>query len=523
MLASKIDDIKTQQKAEAGKTDPDLGKLQVLKEEQQKWEEGGAYRIALHTAVGGLSGGVQGAVGAGAAASAAPVLNDLQDSLTKGLENSGANANVAKATAQLITGITAIGIGSVASGGSTAGAATAFNSDSNNRQLSPTEKQRIKEIAKNDPQKEARLTAAACAMTRCYVEYPEGSQAYNALKAMADAGASDALAAERQLLGQQQGLFGYTTTGLLSDQNIDAAKRINNTYQVTTRTLGAGQAVLGVAGVAGAVVTAPASCATGIGCVANATVATLSADAAYAGAKQAVSGQSESTFFNQALQGLGLSPEAAGYAEFALGLGAAAKAGSVINAATDQAAKLNNLARGSYSDFVPNGIKMTPEVMNSPQVQTMIQELRAGSSGLSADEAKNFVTQWIQSGSTLPSTATAAPGSILIKVVPKGESVTPYTPYWMSVEQARAVSTMTPEQAGKALGLPAEQAWKILNGGVDFYAITPKSGVVPKVFVSDVAATGQGAVNNVANARQVIVPNRSLWTEPQPINPLTLR
>ena len=166
---------------------------------------------------------------------------------------------------------------------------------------------------------------------------------------------------------------------------------------------------------------------------------------------------------------------------------------------------------------------MTPEVMNSPQVQTMIQELRAGSSGLSADEAKNFVTQWIQSGSTLPSTATAAPGSILIKVVPKGESVTPYTPYWMSVEQARAVSTMTPEQAGKALGLPAEQAWKILNGGVDFYAITPKSGVVPKVFVSDVAATGQGAVNNVANARQVIVPNRSLWTEPQPINPLTLR
>jgi filamentous hemagglutinin len=276
-------------------------------------------------------------------------------------------------------------------------------------------------------------------------------------------------------------------------------------------------------GVAGAVATAPASCATGIGCVANATVATLSADAAYAGAKQTVSGQPESTFFNQALQGLGLSPEAAGYAEFALGLGAAAKAGSVINAATDQAAKLNNLARASYSDFVPNGIKATPEVMNSPQVQAMIQELRAGSPALSADEAKNFVTQWIQSGSTLPSTATAAPGSILIKVVPKGEGVTPYTPYWMSAEQARAIATMTPEQAGKALGLPAEQAWKILNGGVDFYAITPKSGVVPKVFVSDVAATGQGAVNNVANAQQVIVPNRSLWTAPKPINPLTLR
>ena len=75
----------------------------------------------------------------------------------------------------------------------------------------------------------------------------------------------------------------------------------------------------------------------------------------------------------------------------------------------------------------------------------------------------------------------------------------------------------------KALGLPAEQAWKILNGGVDFYAITPKVGVMPKVFVSDIAGTGQGAVANAASGKQVIVPNRSLWTEPKPINPLTLR
>jgi len=153
-----LDDIKAQQKTEAEKTDPDLGKLQTLKEEQQKWEEGGAYRIALHTAVGGLSGGVQGAVGAGAAASAAPVLNDLQDSLAKGLENAGANTNVAKAAAQLITGITAAGIGSVASGGSTAGAATVFNMDSNNRQLHPTEEQWIKANAKKFAKEQGNIT-----------------------------------------------------------------------------------------------------------------------------------------------------------------------------------------------------------------------------------------------------------------------------------------------------------------------------------------------------------------------------
>ena len=132
-------------------------------------------------------------------------------------------------------------------------------------------------------------------MVKCYAEYPEGSSTYNALKALADAGSSDAMSAERQQLQAQQGLYNYSNQGLLSDQNVDAAKQFNNTYQVTTRAMGAGQAVLGGLGVAGSVVTAPASCATGVGCVANAVVGTLSADQALTGAKQAVSGQPENT------------------------------------------------------------------------------------------------------------------------------------------------------------------------------------------------------------------------------------
>jgi filamentous hemagglutinin len=72
----------------------------------------------------------------------------------KGLENAGANVNLAKATAQLITGITAAGIGSVASGGTTAGAATAFNSDANNRQLHQTEIQWIKQNVKRYAQQQ---------------------------------------------------------------------------------------------------------------------------------------------------------------------------------------------------------------------------------------------------------------------------------------------------------------------------------------------------------------------------------
>lgn len=93
----------------------------------------------------------------------------------------------------------------------------------------------------------------------------------------------------------------------------------------------------------------------------------------------------------------------------------------------------------------------------------------------------------------------------------------------MSPEQARSIATMTPEQAGQALGLPASQVAKILNGGMDFYAITPKVGVQPKVFVSDIAPTTQGNLNTAPNAKQVIVPNRGQWTTPAPINPFSIK
>ncbi|BDC44375.1 hypothetical protein PTKU15_76720 [Paraburkholderia terrae] len=79
-------------------------------------------------------------------------------------------------------------------------------------------------------------------------------------------------------------------------------------------------------------------------------------------------------------------------------------------------------------------------------------------------------------------------------VVPRGDSIHPNNGYWMSPHQAQAVAITTQEQAGQALGLPAAQAANILNNGVDFYSITPKSGSVPNVFGSDIAGTSQGNV-----------------------------
>ncbi len=469
-----------------------------------------------------MGGGVNGAIGAGASAVAAPLLDEMQAKMTQSLIDSGMNSETARATASLIAVGTAATAGGLAGGGIQS-ATTAATIDLNNRQLHPDETQRIKDLAKGDVKKEARLTAAACSMVRCYAEYPEGSTAYNQLKSLADAGASDDFASERQLLQNQMGLFTYTTTSLFSDQNADSMKQLNNTYQIGTRVLGVGQAALGTLAIGGGIVTAPVSCATGVGCWANAIVIGGGVDALYTGSKQAVSGQSEATLANQALQSLGLSPGAATYAEIVLGVSAATKVGQVLNSATNQLAKSNNLSAASYQDFVPQGVKATPEVMASPQVQAMMTEIKSANPSISIIDLERRAAEWIESGANLPATATAAPGSMLIKIVPKGEGVTPHSPYWFTPAQARAIGTMTPEQAGQVLGLPASQAAKILNGGADFFAITPKVGATPKVFVSDIAPTSQGSYFTAPTAQQVIVPNRSLWNPPELVNPLTLR
>jgi filamentous hemagglutinin len=88
----------------------------------------------------------------------------------------------------------------------------------------------------------------------------------------------------------------------------------------------------------------------------------------------------------------------------------------------------------------------------------------------------------------------------------------------MSPQQAKAVSGMAAEQAGQVLGLPAPQAAKMLADGLDYYAIRAKPGGMPKVFVSEIAPTRQGATATPGGGQQVIVPNRALWTAAQKID-----
>jgi len=118
---------------QAGK-ESDPTKKQALQVEATRWDDGGEYRVALHTAAGALGGGVGGALGAGASAALMPRIGDAI-----------AQMGLPTPVAQALGAVTAAAIGGIAGGG--AGASSAYSIDINNRQLHPTEKAILKRKA----------------------------------------------------------------------------------------------------------------------------------------------------------------------------------------------------------------------------------------------------------------------------------------------------------------------------------------------------------------------------------------
>jgi filamentous hemagglutinin len=105
--------------------------------EASLWSEGGAYRVSMHLIAGAMGGGANGAAGAATSAIAAPALDQIQTQLTDSLIAGGMNADVAKATASVLT----LGAATTLAGaaGGVQGATTGLNVDLNNRQLHPKE------------------------------------------------------------------------------------------------------------------------------------------------------------------------------------------------------------------------------------------------------------------------------------------------------------------------------------------------------------------------------------------------
>ena len=136
----------------------DPAKIASLNADIKSWREGGGSRVALQTVVGLLTGGVGGGLGALASSSAAPLMNEFQDRLVSGLRDAGLPDIVAQGFGSVISSLAIASVGGVLGG--TAGAATAFGTDVNNRQLHPAEQTLARQLAQRAKASGVNLTEA---------------------------------------------------------------------------------------------------------------------------------------------------------------------------------------------------------------------------------------------------------------------------------------------------------------------------------------------------------------------------
>ncbi len=205
--------------AEAGKSADGTYEGKTAAQWQQEadsWGESGTYRIALHTALGVLTGGAVGAAGAAAAATAAQTLNQWEGKIAENLVNSGLPVAAGDGIAKALTGVLAGGVGYAAGG--TAGAVSGVNEDFNNRQLHEAEKQKLARLKRGKSEAEQqRLDDAACALVKCSAEYAPGSSKYVESKAAEQRGTRYM---DEQVFLINSGLFSYSP----ADASMDAVK-----------------------------------------------------------------------------------------------------------------------------------------------------------------------------------------------------------------------------------------------------------------------------------------------------------
>jgi filamentous hemagglutinin len=181
---------------------------------------------------------------------------------------------------------------------------------------------------------------------------------YRLLSDMQAAGETNEYAAERSTLTQQTYRVG-TNPGnqasplkLFNDYNasdsvVDAFTSSNGGI----RTMGLLQALDGT----GMIAAGTGACTTGLGCFLGGAGATLGLDQLQAGAQTAATGKPTLTMGEQALQGLGLSPQAAALTYAALGLSPAAVEGILLNQGINVQAAAYAAARKTYATNGVNG------------------------------------------------------------------------------------------------------------------------------------------------------------------------
>ena len=145
--------------------------------------------------------------------------------------------------------------------------------------------------------------------------------------------------------------------------------------------------------------------------------------------------------------------------------------------------------------------------LDSGPGQQFLRELRAADPAAPAETIYARAVEQLASGSTLPDLQ--AMSSALVKIVPHGQNVSPYSPYFTTSAQLQLASSQCASLAD-CFGLPLKSEAPLY----DVYQIMPKGTV--NVFVSQVAPTQElgGLVRRRGGAQQYLLPNRNLWSAP---------
>ncbi|WP_236109292.1 hemagglutinin repeat-containing protein [Pandoraea fibrosis] len=487
-------------------TDPDL-KAQYLKE-ADAWKEGGDYRAAMQAAggaiVAGLGGGnaLGGALGAGLTSKLGGTLNEFSESIQNA--HPTGNADIDQALAQIVVTGVGTAVGAMVGGGS--GAFAGYNVDRFNRQLHPMEEQKLKQLQQGkSPEEQYRLAAASCALVRCADGIPDSDPSKLVLLKMQTDGAQ--YSAEQNVLRQAGAFDGYSKSDFINDKY--------DRYQIGNRTTGAVQAVVSAAV---GVTAIGAGCSSVVACGVAAIVASSSFDYSRAGFIQAVNGGYTPTYGERALQSLGLDSQSAALAYAALSLGGAATGSVIQTQAGKQAAAFNEAARLTYTTekFGTQGVQVSGAVMQTPQAQAIVDVYLAA--GYAQDDAVRYARNLISSGTTLPTKFDVGSNTELIKIMPKGiysgDVIGETSPYFITRAEYESLSKLPVDQIAAKLGLPAMQAIRGSQLGFDVYSMSPLPKTVPVAFSSQVAPVQQGAYSAPGGAQQILVPNRTQWTDP---------
>ncbi len=125
---------------------------------------------------------------------------------------------------------------------------------------------------------------------------------------------------------------------------------------------------------------------------------------------------------------------------------------------------------------------------------------------LSLADKEKYLEGLLNSGNTVPLEHTYSAGDELYKIVPKGESVSAYTPFFISKSELELLKIG--DNIEQQLGLP------LISHAVEYDIYKIVATQPAKTFESTIANTVEKGYTTIGGAKQILVIDRSKWGTP---------